>query len=175
MTARPAPPERSLANEEDPAAEIRLQNLDALLSCFKFKTSVAKLADSSLAQITQCYAPRDSKSYRPVGHRLARRIETGLGLPEFCMESPGGVLKHLPDIVARCTAVGIEASLPGQGGKDVGRDAKAPGRVRPHLVLNPPLKALHVATMDALESALQRGVISDKECLSLMQAWTPEA
>ena len=38
-----------------------------------------------------------------------------------------------------------------------------------------PQMALHVATMDSLESALRRGAISDKECLSLMEAWTPES
>ena len=167
-------PHNFSTNEVDPAVEVRLQNLDALLSCFRFKASLAKLANSGQAQLAQAFRPRDSKTYRPLGHRLARRIEVGLGIPVFCMEIPGGVLEHLPDIVARCTAIGIEASMPGKGSKDVGQAARAPDSVRSHLVPNPPMKALHVATMDSLESALRRGAISDKECLSLMQAWTPE-
>jgi hypothetical protein len=159
-------------HEEDPHSEIRLQNLTSLVSLFKYKSSLARLAGSSPVQLMQAFKPRDSDAYRPVGHRMARRIEVGLGLPEFTMEQPDGVLKHLPDIVARCQAAGIEASLPADG--RAGSSAKPLERVRPHLVLPSPLKPLHVATLDALEAALRRGAISDKECLSLMQAWTPE-
>ena len=47
------------------------------------------------------------------------------------------------------------------------------GERSPKLAIRVAIRAIQSATMDSLESALPRGAISDRECLSLMQTQGP--
>lgn len=69
--------------------EIRRSNLNRLRKLFDTKAEMAQELSMDPSQVWQYLAdPDEAKSARPVGDRVARRIEKSLGLPYGSMDSP---------------------------------------------------------------------------------------
>lgn len=148
----------------------RASNVRRLLQCFTTKAAMCREGGAvNPSQIEQMFRARSDPTYRPPGNALVRKMEKGLGLPEFSMDEPGGIEHHLPAMIGRLRARGAPVKSP--PGLDQVPDSSVATAARGA----PTTTALHQATVEALQAALAAGRISDVECASYIGKWLAPA
>lgn len=167
----------------DPLNPVRMVNFRWLIACLPRggRARFARAVHVSQCQLSQHMQKATSASFRPVGERFSRRIENVFGLPAGCMDLEQGVLPHL-DLYSEYwrkrdfVTVTPDGPAPDIGALDgtqlaASGDAPVSTALRPKSRTQTPKKALHQATLEALEDALHQGKIDDKECLRLIGLW----
>jgi len=129
---------------------IRYENLLLLLPRFKNAAAFAAAVEMTDAQLWQLRTRKANGSfYRGVGDKVARKIERLLGLPFNWMDQPQDSVT-LPESSATA------------------RTAAAPGTVAV-----PGASGIQCALLDTARRLIDEQLLSDIECLALLQSWQP--
>ena len=154
-------------------ADVRLtrrSNIKMLSGRYESLAEFARRCAMNPAQLNQVFKIQASgEPLRYVGEKLARRIESCLGLEIRWLDAPRD-----EQIVEALELPGARPSQP-----RAGRDETAP-RI-PHLAVASGtfvsvegLSHLQMATVDALARLAKAGGLPERECLRLLESWTTQ-
>lgn len=142
----------------------RFNNLHAVLSAFESKAELASVVGRSVSLLQGVLGPEGCKgpeaAAKRIGERLARTLETELSLPSGVLDVPNGVASHIEDLRHR--------RLNGVASQQVQATAIALPTLQ-----KSGLQPLHLATLDTLRRAMSEGRLTERDCLRLLNEWTP--
>jgi IS5 family transposase len=144
-------------------AQIRKTNLQKLVAGSENKSEFARRAGLSSAHLRQMVNVRAGTGdvLKPCGEKLARKIETALGLERGWLDSEHG------DTSDR----GPLTLLAGEQPAVASATPSAPTPADPELVNTVGLTPLQRAVVDALLKVCRNGELSDRECIDLLDLW----
>jgi hypothetical protein len=143
---------------EPSVSSVRRANLGLLASRFNFDAQLAKAVQLSRSLLSQYQArSEDGVPRKRMGERVARRIESNLGLPTGWMDHPRDSVPEL--------SIAGPALLKPPAGASVPKDTELKAMSLEGL------SAVQVATLTMAARLARQGALSDQECVALLASW----